>query len=107
MTDLPPYPDSKGNNGDDKGIKPDHGTPPGTPRWVKVIGIITLVLFLLIVIALVSGLGGPGAHGPGRHMPSGDVGIHITLSNIIEDRPLSTASLGSYIPPFNVMEDGL
>jgi hypothetical protein len=38
------------------------------PRWVKVSGIIGLVVVLVIVIALVTGLGGPGAHGPGRHL---------------------------------------
>jgi hypothetical protein len=42
------------------------------PRWVKVSGIIGLAVALLIVIALVTGLGGPGAHGPGRHLP----GLH-------------------------------
>jgi hypothetical protein len=45
---------------------------PGTPRWVKVTGIVGLAVALLIVIALVTGLGGPGAHGPGRHLP----GLH-------------------------------
>lgn len=51
MTDLPPY---------------------NTPRWVKVLGIIALVLVLLIGIMLLFG----GEHGPGRHMPSGDSGSH-------------------------------
>jgi hypothetical protein len=51
----------------------DRSPYPGTPRWVKVFGIIALVLVLLIVIALVTGLGGP--HGPGRHSPSGGSGI--------------------------------
>jgi hypothetical protein len=38
------------------------------PRWVKVSGIVTLVLVLLVVIVmLVTG----GNHGPSRHMPSG------------------------------------
>jgi hypothetical protein len=49
-----------------------------TPRWVKVFGIIALVLVLLIGIMLLSG----GEHGPGRHLPpasvteSGDAGGH-------------------------------
>ena len=42
----------------------------GTPRWVKVFVIITLVLVLLVVAMLVTGLG--GEHGPGRHIPSAD-----------------------------------
>ena len=43
MADLPPY--------------------PGTPRWVKVFGIIALALVLLFVILMLTG------HGPGRHTP--------------------------------------
>lgn len=44
-------------------------SPPGMPRWVKVSGMIAIVVALLVVIALVvSG----GEHGPGRHLPAGD-----------------------------------
>lgn len=50
MADLPPY--------------------PGTPRWVKVSGIVVAVLVLLVVILVFTGVGGP--HGPGRHIPGGD-----------------------------------
>jgi hypothetical protein len=50
---------------------PERPTYPGTPRWVKVSGIVTLVLVLLFVIVMVAG---GGNHGPGRHMPSGDGG---------------------------------
>jgi len=46
----------------------------GTPRWVKVFGIIALVLVLLVVVVLATGRG--GSHGPGRHAPSGDAGGH-------------------------------
>ncbi|MBI4203331.1 MAG: hypothetical protein HY532_09500 [Chloroflexi bacterium] len=42
---------------------------PGTPRWVKVSGIIAIVLVLVVAIVLFAG-GGPGDHGPGRHTPS-------------------------------------
>lgn len=49
MSDLPPY---------------------STPRWVKVSAIIVLVLVLLVGIVIFTGVG--GAHGPGRHAPSGD-----------------------------------
>jgi hypothetical protein len=39
---------------------------PGMPRWVKVSGVIAIVLALLVVIiVLVSG----GEHGPRRHLP--------------------------------------
>lgn len=37
-----------------------------TPRWVKILGAIALVLAVLAVIAMVTGLG--GTHGPGRHL---------------------------------------
>ncbi|TIP87842.1 MAG: hypothetical protein E5X63_07870 [Mesorhizobium sp.] len=36
---------------------------PGTPRWVKISGIIVV----LVIAALFTGVGGP--HGPGRHLP--------------------------------------
>jgi len=41
---------------------------PGTPPWVKGLGIASLVLVLLAVVALLSG------HGPGRHLGSGPAG---------------------------------
>jgi hypothetical protein len=38
---------------------------PGTPRWVKVFGVVLIALILLVaVMSLV------GEHGPGAHMPS-------------------------------------
>jgi hypothetical protein len=40
----------------------------GTPRWVKVSGIIALVLVVLVVVMLIVGRG----HGPGRHTRGGD-----------------------------------
>ncbi len=64
MVDPPPYTDT--------GVGPGREYP-GTPRWVKVSGIIALVLVLLVVVML---LFGGGNHGPGRHMPSGDAGSH-------------------------------
>jgi len=42
---------------------------PGTPRWVKVFGIVVLVFVLVVVVHMATGVG--GMHGPGRHMPSG------------------------------------
>jgi len=55
MADQPPDPD-------DTGVEPDRGPTTGTPRWVKVFGIIGLVLLLLFVTALLI-----GGHGPDRH----------------------------------------
>lgn len=39
---------------------------PGTPRWVKVLG---LVVIALIVVAFALGLLLGGEHGPARHVP--------------------------------------
>jgi hypothetical protein len=44
---------------------------PGAPRWVKITGIIAIVLVLLVIATLFTGVGGP--HGPGRHLPSSSV----------------------------------
>lgn len=52
--------------------QPDRGSTPSTPRWVKVFGIIVLILVLLFVILKLTGVG--GQHGPSRHMRSGDAG---------------------------------
>lgn len=54
MADLP------GGSGDNPQRRPP------TPGWVKVLGIIGVVVILLVLVLLVLG-GGPGSHGPGRH----------------------------------------
>jgi hypothetical protein len=62
---------------------------PGIPRWVKVSGIIVIVLVLLVAIIIFTGLG--GEHGPGRHIQSGapsDAG-----------GPTPSGSLGGHMPP--------
>jgi hypothetical protein len=38
---------------------------PGTPGWVKALGVIAVIVLVLIAFILVTGLGGP--HGPQRH----------------------------------------
>jgi len=43
---------------------------PGTPRWVKIFGIITIVLVLVFAIVHISG------HGIGNHLPSASPGSH-------------------------------
>ena len=54
---------------------------PGTPRWVKVLGIIVIVAILLVVaIMFISG----GRHGPGRHSPSGGAGGQVPPSGAME-----------------------
>jgi hypothetical protein len=54
---------------------------PGTPRWVKVFGIILIVVILLAVAMMFIG----GEHGPGRHTPSGDAGGGVPSSSVVED----------------------
>ena len=55
---------------------------PGTPRWVKVFGIIAVVVVLLFVILLLTrGPGGRG-HGPGRH--TGGDGGNTPLSSVTQ-----------------------
>ncbi|WP_206915810.1 hypothetical protein [Alicyclobacillus suci] len=41
--------------------KPDHDSPPSMPRWVKVFGVIGLLLILLFVILHLTG------HSPFMH----------------------------------------
>ncbi|HKH56763.1 MAG TPA: hypothetical protein VKA58_15040 [Propionibacteriaceae bacterium] len=51
--------------------------PPdaGTPRWVKVFGIILAIVVLLFIVVMM--VAGGGAHGPGRHAPFGDAGTSL------------------------------
>ena len=53
---------------------------PGTPRWVKVFGIILIVVVLLVVAMMFIG----GEHGPGRHALSGDAGGQVPSSSVME-----------------------
>lgn len=46
----------------------DHPPYPGTPRWVKISGMILGLMILLATVLMASGVGGP--HGPGRHLSS-------------------------------------
>jgi hypothetical protein len=90
MADRPPYPDT----GDDTGLAPDGGSTtsyPGTPRWVKIVGIIVLVLVLVLGIVLLTGIG--GAHGPVRHMPSGGASGHRPPFSAMETTQHSAVAL--------------
>ena len=73
MADLPPY--------------------PGTPRWVKIAGIIAVVLVVLVSIIMLTGVG--GGHGPGRHMPSGGA----PPANVTTDDGSSGSGTGARTPP--------
>ena len=71
MVDPTPSPDT--------GTGPDRGTLAGTPRWVKVFGIVALVVVVLFIVVL---LVGGGEHGPGRHSPSSDPGRHMPPAGV-------------------------
>jgi hypothetical protein len=71
MADPPHYPD----NGDDTGVGPDSESTASTPRWVKVSGIIVVVLVLLFVVVHLAG-GGLRGHTPGGHTPPSSVKEH-------------------------------
>jgi hypothetical protein len=54
--------------GNDSDMAYDRESTDGTPRWVKVSGIVALLLALVVAVIL---LIGGGEHGPSRHGPSG------------------------------------
>ena len=58
MADQPSSPERDGSA--------DRGPTAGPPPWVKVSGIIALVLVVLLLILLLAG----DNHGPGRHQSS-------------------------------------
>ncbi len=55
MANVPPS-----NKSGDTSVSPDRSSTSGTPRWVKVFVIITLVVILLFAISLLTGV----RHGP-------------------------------------------
>jgi hypothetical protein len=65
------------------------------PRWVKVFGIIVIVLVLLFVISMLAGV----RHGPGMHTPSGDAGGHIPPFSVMEDDTPSGSDFAGYTSP--------
>lgn len=50
---------------DDTAGAGDHGSPPRTPRWVKVSGVLALVAVVALVVMILTG------GGPSRHLPGG------------------------------------
>ena len=66
MADAPP----SGHVGGHPDSGADRSSTAGTPRWVKVFGIVALVLFLVVVIMHLTGnsMGGHGGHR--RHVPA-------------------------------------
>ena len=68
------------------------GSRSGTPLWVKLFGLITLIVALaLVVVLLVSG----GDHGPGRHA----IGGNVARLGIAADQPAGGAGRVGPAPP--------
>ena len=61
-------PPTDSDSGQVSGTGRDREPSAGTPRWVKVFGLIALVAVVLFVVVM---LVGGGEHGPGRHTPEG------------------------------------
>ena len=53
---------------------------PGTPRWVKVFGIVAGLLFLFVLYSVLTGGGG---HGPSRHGSAGRDGGHAGSGRLV------------------------
>jgi hypothetical protein len=64
MVETHPNPDPD----HDRSPSPDRASTTGTPRWVKVFGLVALVVVVLFVVVM---LVGGGEHEPGRHTPGG------------------------------------
>ena len=64
---------------------------PGAPRWVKVFGIIVIIVVLLVVAMRFIG---SGEHGPGRHTPSGDAGGQVPLCSALDAYAVPTGGHG-------------
>ncbi|MFE9031067.1 hypothetical protein ACFYOA_33215 [Streptomyces iakyrus] len=61
MADPSQEPDTRDETTD----APGRAASAGMPRWVKVSGLVVLVLAVLVAVMLL--VHGPGGHGPGRH----------------------------------------
>jgi hypothetical protein len=66
----------------------------GTPRWVKVFGIIVIVVVLLFVILLFT----KGSHRPGPHASFGGPGGYAPSFSVTEVHTPSGAGLGGLTP---------
>ena len=68
MDDSPAYPEPDGDDAGETRPQPARRSPPRTPGWVLVLGILALVLILAVAVQIVFGI----RHGPGLHGMSTD-----------------------------------
>jgi hypothetical protein len=73
--DPPHYPDT----GNDTARRPSPTSR--APRWVKVCGVIALVVIVLVLILAIFG---GGRHGPARHTSSTDLEGQRPISSVVE-----------------------
>jgi hypothetical protein len=60
---APANPDRSRDADDEFGLGPGRGSATGTPRWVKLLGIVIVVgLIVLFFVLHLTGVFGPGAH---------------------------------------------
>ena len=78
-------PVDKESNSDslDDGPPHDQELIVGAPRWVKVFGIIAVILVVLFLVLIFTR--GPGGHGPRRHMSSAS-GSAIMLTSLFDQQ---------------------
>lgn len=94
MTDSAPFSDSR----DDLAAEPDRPSASGAPRWVKVTGIVVVVLVVLLLVLKLAGV----EHGPGRHTGSGGSGAQTLAFQVTQDGAPSGANPGGHTPPAGV-----
>ena len=97
MSDPRHYPGSNRDTADDTRVGSHRVSTTSAPRWVKVFGIIAIVLILLFVVVVFADVSGP--HGPGRHIPSGDAKDDTPPSSVTEEPTPSGGGLGGHTPP--------
>jgi hypothetical protein len=52
-------------------LRPDARPPAGTPRWVKILGVVLLLLVLLVAVLHLTG----NSMGPGSHLGAVEAGL--------------------------------
>ena len=69
MTEKPTHQATRDESDDELDDLRDPDGQGGMPRWVKVFGIVALLVVVAVVVLMAVG---GGDHGPGRHLPGGD-----------------------------------
>ena len=64
MADLPRFADKADGTGDNSSARPDRTSAYSTPRWVKVFGIILIVVLILVFLIQHLVFQGMGGHMP-------------------------------------------